>query len=539
MCCSGSDADDFFVAHLGPEGRLDPAFAGGAGIAKVDGGGADEANVVLWGADESVLVGGSATAMDSTCRLVPGCLARPALARFTAAGNPDPSFGKGGLFTIDSLAGADPYGDGVLDLIPHHGGGVIAAGGGGPGGSVAFLAAVSAKGVLEQDFGTGGIIQERSPEPSEQIGTPALAVTSDGKILAADWNNAGAGYGAPSVIRYSSKGKVDHSFGAGKGYVQSSGTDNAVALAVDKAGGSALLTNPGTVSRFTPGGRVDPRFAKGGSVTLKSAPAHFRAIAVLPEGRTLVAGTTDWLGGRSQMLVARLLPNGRLDPAFGRHGYATVGCRHGDRCKANRILVQGDGRILLAGRVLGSHRGIGRYSEESSRMALARLMPNGAPDRSFGHDGLATLRVSSHSEANALAIVPGGIVVAGWGLSRSGSIGVLARFRFDGSLDRGFGKAGLVRAFPRKSGIPTEILPTRRRILVVTRGPRPVVLDFGRDGHLDRGYRRLPKRVLMPRLVSGPTAALQHGKVVLAWTQSRRPRSSFPITLRLTRLSDR
>jgi hypothetical protein len=89
--------------------------------------------------------------------------------------------------------------------------------------------------------------------------------------------------------------------------------------------------------------------------------------------------------------------------------------------------------------------------ERPNRMALVGLTANGHPDLGFGRDGLAIgprLRRAEEPEA-VIGDERGGIIVAG-SLRTSDdfgfdSRGVIRRFARDGTLDRSFGRDGLVR----------------------------------------------------------------------------------------------
>jgi hypothetical protein len=203
---------------------------------------------------------------------------------------------------------------------------------------------------------------------------------------------------------------------------------------------------------------------------------------------------------------------------------------------ANRMLVEPDGAILLAGRALGRHPGGRLYKVRPSRIAVARLLPDGRPDRGFAGHGLMTLRAGFRSEATAMAQVRAGGILIACRLRGQGREDALVRLGPDGHLDRVFATGGISHAFPPQSGIPTAILPTVRRIIVATQasGLRPVLIGFDTAGGLDRSYPRVPAAQLMPSLVSGPSAALQAGRTVLAWTQE--PAGRGPIGLRLTRV---
>lgn len=537
------DGSDFFVARYGPAGRPDPVFAGGAGIATIDFGGDERASIAWFGDDGSILLGGSTAIASKGCVAAGSCGSTPALVRFTPAGIPDGSFGDGGRVRIEALRGASGGSGGVLALLVRTNGEIVAVGGAGPSSSVAFIAELDLRGALQPGFGQGGLVTEMRTRPSEQLGDPAVEIGPGRRIYGAVSNSAGAGYAGPSVIRYLPDGRLDRSFGEEPGYVRSAAGEDATALAVDRAGGSVLLTNPNQVYRFTPDGRIDSRFAAGERVLLRAAPAHFRDVAIQPDGRILVAGTSSWLGDRGRMLIARLLPSGRLDPSFGHHGYAPVGCKRRSQCRAVRVLVRHDGRILLVGGA--THQGgIGRFNEEPSRIAVAQLLPNGQPDPSFGAEGFLTLRLGDYSLGTSLALSRGRILVGGLTQTKRGIRGVIARLRPDGRIDRGFADHGFLRAFPKSVGVPSEVFPSKGRLIVVTKAvgignhPSRSVLGFRANGRPDRSYRRLSTEGMMPRLVSGPGAALQGGTVILAWTQSNKPKGGGEgtISLRLTRL---
>ena len=368
---AGDRGADFFAARYGSTGQPDPDFADGDGVATIDFGGADVVHAATFGADGSILLGGSTTA-SKPC--VGSCESAPAIARLTPAGHPDGSFGDRGRVRIEALRGGG--GHGVLALLSRDDGGIVAGGSAGEAGSIAFMAALGSGGSPQPAFGEGGLVTERQPRPSEQIGDPVVEIGPDRRIYVGSWTSAGPGNGGLAVIRYRRGGELDRSFGEGRGYVSSTAGENAAALAIDKAGGSIVLSEPNRIYRFTPDGHIDPGFAAGQRVILRDAPAHFRDIAVQPDGRVLVAGTTSWLGNRGRMLIARLLRNGRLDPSFGHDGYVSVGCRRRGRCKAVRVMVRRDGRILIAG-AASKQGGFGREGEGRSRIALAQLLPSG------------------------------------------------------------------------------------------------------------------------------------------------------------------
>jgi uncharacterized delta-60 repeat protein len=135
---------------------------------------------------------------------------------------------------------------------------------------------------------------------------------------------------------------------------------------------------------------------------------------------------------------------GDLDPSFGSGGVVTTVIGTGMQLDthAGAVALQPDGKIVAAG-----------YSTEP-RVALARYMPDGSLDTSFGSGGIVTTRMGMlFSGASALALqTDGNIVVVGTALNYQpcGPVGspltvsnlFLARYTPDGSLDASFGLSG-------------------------------------------------------------------------------------------------
>src|SRR5205085_5791618 len=149
-------------------------------------------------------------------------------------------------------------------------------------------------------------------------------------------------------------------------------------------------------------GRLDASFGSGG--TMESPLSEARAVAIQPNGRIVVAGATS----QNRFGVARYLPDGSVDTSFGGgDGEALVwfkapptGCFGG----FNDVVLQPDARILATGVACGE-------------VGVARFLPDGTPDPSFGQNGTVRTPVSKkggRAEANAITLqADGRIVVAG------------------------------------------------------------------------------------------------------------------------------
>jgi uncharacterized delta-60 repeat protein len=126
---------------------------------------------------------------------------------------------------------------------------------------------------------------------------------------------------------------------------------------------------------------ADRRFGRGGVVrTIRVGGVRMNQAGdarLDSDGRILIAGSQLVTSRRDDFhfvpLVARLLPNGRLDPSFGQGGVAALPSRG----IAAGLSFDGRGRIV-----------VGLWADGSARAAAARLEADGSLDPSFSEDGL-------------------------------------------------------------------------------------------------------------------------------------------------------
>jgi uncharacterized delta-60 repeat protein len=121
---------------------------------------------------------------------------------------------------------------------------------------------------------------------------------------------------------------------------------------------------------------------------------------------------------------------GDLDPSFDGDGRQTTDFTVGGEDRATDVAVQSDGKIIAVGR------------DDAGNFALARYNPDGSPDAGFSNDGklVTPLQDSSFQRPGVAIQADGKIVVAG------GHLGdfALARYMPDGNLDKSFGGTGTV-----------------------------------------------------------------------------------------------
>jgi uncharacterized delta-60 repeat protein len=101
------------------------------------------------------------------------------------------------------------------------------------------------------------------------------------------------------------------------------------------------------------------------------------AMVLQPDGRVVVAGRTG-AGSNFDFVLARYDTAGQLDATFGTGGIVTTDFT-GIRDEAQSIILQPDGKILVAGQI--------RDASSYFAFALARYHDDGSPDREFGVEG--------------------------------------------------------------------------------------------------------------------------------------------------------
>lgn len=187
-------------------------------------------------------------------------------------------------------------------------------------------------------------------------------------------------------------------------------------------------------------GELDPSFGGDGSVlTDFGGEDSALAIALDGQGRIVAAGSgavsDPARPGASTLSVVRHLPDGSPDPGFG--GDGRVQSDFGDtRAEARSVLIDPQGRIVVAGTTT-SFDGIG------SAIALARFLPDGTPDPSFGEGGQVETRLGLSGATDAAFDPAGRIVVVGSGQRAGHLLPTVVRYLPNGDLDPSFGDGGV------------------------------------------------------------------------------------------------
>jgi uncharacterized delta-60 repeat protein len=290
---------------------------------------------------------------------------------------------------------------------------------------------------------------------SASVGNFAMAIQPNGKIVVAGGSGrvggeaSGPEYGA--VVRYKRDGSRDRSFGGGDGIALLRQLKPLTAIA-PQPDGKILVTAPigaeGGVARLLPNGSLDPSFGTGGVLYAGAFTAYFpTSVAVGGDGTIFVGGMTGYPEDPGEHWYGRLY---RITPD-GRDGEWIGSMTSGDgrpgepKTFLNDFAIGEDGKIAGAGSVAARQPGA------KSQVGLARLIPNtttagfpSGPDPSFGGGaGLVTPSFFPDSPAPEAA---NSLSLEKGRLLVAGEAGgtfLLARYSLDGVLDDRFGRRGI------------------------------------------------------------------------------------------------
>lgn len=184
------------------------------------------------------------------------------------------------------------------------------------------------------------------------------------------------------------------------------------------AGGADLF-----LARFLPGGQGDTSFSGDGEVRIDlGGDDRPLALALAPDGKLLVLGSSFSAQQVETVFLARYLPNGTRDAAFGSNGFAYLP----PNVFASAMAVSGAGDIFLAG-------GEGVRGDSSAR--VIKYVIDGVPDNNFGDAGISLPPQIDLGEYTDV-VIQGGQVVAVGGPGASAGV---QRFTSSGAPDANFG----------------------------------------------------------------------------------------------------
>jgi uncharacterized delta-60 repeat protein len=254
-----------------------------------------------------------------------------------------------------------------------------------------------------------------------------MTMQKDGKILIIGQNRDAEHNSAVAVVRYTSNGFVDTSFGtSGTVTTNLTNSDEGYGVAVQPDGKIVVAGNTyGTINgcgedrymrglllRYKPDGTLDPSFDGDGimpfsvSTIFDAVPtesggsnpcqgSYMKRVSILPDGKILTMGTG--FNSSISFFLARFNQNSTIDTSFGYQGARamydsydydqykqseTVFHYHVMHYTAANMKVLENGKIILNGKQYG-----GSYNGSSDRFLAVRFASNGSFDHTFGSYG--------------------------------------------------------------------------------------------------------------------------------------------------------
>ncbi len=199
-----------------------------------------------------------------------------------------------------------------------------------------------------------------------------MGILLDGRIVA-----GGRASGAPDVhgdfvvARFSEDGGLDTSFGIGGPDGINGLETTSLDPLVDQVGDLVIQADSkivvvGTagpegppdlrrfaVARYTAAGTLDTGFADQGIATPSfpgGGPSSASAVAIQPADQKIVVALRSENPSSGDFVLARLTPQGQLDPSFDGDGLVQTSFPDSQREAASAVLVQPDGKIVAGGR---------------------------------------------------------------------------------------------------------------------------------------------------------------------------------------------
>lgn len=257
-----------------------------------------------------------------------------------------------------------------------------------------------------------------NPAPGEGANQNVLAIhiQPDEKMLIGGNFTRYNGKNLNRIARIHGDGRIDSSFNPGMG------ANGPVLSFVPQPDGKMLIAGTftgydgalcGRIARLNPDGSLDPTFNTG-----TGADNAVYSIALQPDGKVIIGGWFTNFNGIPSNYIARLHPNGSYDTSFN----AGTGANN----IITAVVLQPDNKILIAGFFSGYNN--------SNRNRVARLQANGILDTTFNPN------MGPNSAVNSLVLQPDGHILI---LGQFTNVNLISRNRIarldaNGGLDTAF-----------------------------------------------------------------------------------------------------
>ncbi len=331
---------DFVIVRYNSAGSLDNTFGGGTGKVSCNFGALydDYAIDMVLEANGNITLAGHTTSPSTGVYIC--------LARFLPDGEVDMSFGTFGQVIVPT--GSDYY---VIEAMDVSSTGKYAVTGRETP-STFFVAQFNNDGTIDTGFDTDGIVTF-DPVVGMNKGND-IKYQSDGKLVVTGYYSGNLAINV-IVARYNTDGTLDNTFSL-DGIVETdflnNSADEGSALHLYDNGKILVAGVTGSdiaLIRYNSDGTLDLTFNGSGKKSIDFGAAESAtAITVQPDGKLLLAGTTD-LGVNGSYMLVRTDSDGMVDNTFGTNGQVVTTFGSYDYAVLNSIALQPNLRIVVTG----------------------------------------------------------------------------------------------------------------------------------------------------------------------------------------------
>ena len=292
-------------------------------------------------------------------------------------------------------------------------------------------------GTLDETFDTNGIVLTDIYNDDEAF---SAVLQPDGKIIVAGESKNFSNDYEIVLVRYNTDGTLDNTFD-GDGIVTT--LTNIHCMTIDVAlqdDGKIVVVTPGGgdffTYRYNSDGLLDTTFDTDGIVQtdMGSGFDYANSVAIQADGKIVVAGYARNPANSNyyDIAIVRYNSDGSLDNTFDGDGKLITSMAGGND-KANDVVIQPDGKILVAG----------GYGVDADFYIL-RYNEDGSLDNTFHADGKVFTDIGV-SLAFSICLQPDGkILAAGIGDIDGTFDFTLLRYDSDGTIDNSFDDDGIV-----------------------------------------------------------------------------------------------
>ena len=246
--------------------------------------------------------------------------------------------------------------------------------------------------------------------------------------------------------------------------------DGKIVVAGRSTNALSSSTSDVSLARYNADGSLDTGFGMNGkTLVVETGNQFFSSLLLLPDGKIIVIGYEDINATFNYRLtVYRFNADGNLDTSFGTGGKVTHSIQN--NCQTRDAALQPDGKIVIAGNVLG-------------KFTVFRINTDGSLDTTFNSVGYNTILSSAGMiGAAAVAIQNDGKIVVG-SSSPSFLTGYWGRFNSDGTLEGD----DLIESI----SVEDVAIQSDGKIILVGifgSGPRSTIIRFNADKTLDKKF---------------------------------------------------